>query len=221
MNYDEELEYLQVELLKWQNRVKAEGSKHIIIFEGFDCGGKTGTIRRFTEHLNPRGARIVALHKPTEEERQEWSWQRWIRQFPRQGEIVFFDRSWYSRAIVESVMGYATRQEVYQFYNECPPLEKIWINSGISITKFWFDITKSTQHERLTYRATDPLKMGKLSEVDLQAQARWDQYVEARDRMFKLTSTKLSPWITIDSNDKKTARLTAMRHILNKFDCII
>jgi len=216
--YEERKTVLQIELLKWQNHVRQQGHQHIIIFEGRDAAGKGGTIKRFTEHLNPRGARIVALSKPTLQEQAQWYWQRYIREFPQAGEIVFFDRSWYNRAGVEPVMGFCTQEQHHEFLEDCPQLERIWVRSGINITKFWFSVSKQEQQRRFNERATDPLKLGKLSEIDRISQTMWQEYTDAKNLMFKHTHIKLCPWQIVKSDDKKRARLTAMQHILLKFD---
>ena len=216
MTYEEEKYQLDLELNAWQQQVRARGDQYIIIFEGRDCAGKTGHIRRITENLPPRAVKVVALDKPTEEERNQWYWQRFINQFPRRGEIQFWDRSYYNRALVEPVMGFCTREQMNSFLSEAPRLEKMWTQAGIKIIKFWFSITQEEQALRLSDRATNPLKQGKLSPVDLQAQTLWDNYTQAKERMFKQTDTPYAPWIQIDSNDKKSARLEAIRYILSK-----
>jgi len=216
MTYDEEKYQLDLELNAWQQRVKRAGEQWIIICEGRDMAGKTSFIRSATEHLPPRAVKIIALDKPTEEESRQWFWQRYINQFPRLGEIQFWDRSYYNRALVEPVNGWCTNQQLNQFLSECPRLEKMWTQSGIKIIKFWFSISKETQAQRLSIRIDNPLKQGKLSTVDLQAQAQWDAYTQAKTRMFKQTDTAYAPWIQIDSNDKKSARLEAIRYILSK-----
>ena len=216
MTYDEEKYQLDLELNAWQQRVKRAGEQWIIICEGRDMAGKTSFIRSATEHLPPRAVKIIALDKPTEEESRQWFWQRYINQFPRLGEIQFWDRSYYNRALVEPVNGWCTNQQLNQFLSECPRLEKMWTQAGIKIVKFWFSISRETQAQRLSIRIDNPLKQGKLSTVDLQAQAQWDAYTTAKERMFKQTDTHYAPWIQIDSNDKKSARLEAIRYILNK-----
>jgi len=216
MSYEDQKYQLDLELNQWQQRVKQQGEQWIIICEGRDMAGKTSFIRAATENLPPRAVKIVALDKPTEEERSQWYWSRHIAQFPRIGEITFWDRSYYNRALVEPVMGYCTRDQMNSFLSECPRLEKMWTQSGIKIIKFWFSITKETQQERLARRIDNPLRQGKLSMVDLQAQQLWDNYTQAKTRMFKQTDTHYAPWIQIDSNDKKSARLEAIRYILSK-----
>ena len=212
------LQKLQIELLKWQHFVREQKTQHIVVFEGRDAAGKSGAIRRFMEHLNPRYARVVALDKPTEQEAAEWYWQRYIRQFPQAGQIVFFDRSWYNRAGVEKVMGFCTTQQLDKFYEECPVLEKVFVSAGIQITKFWFDVDKKEQDKRFNSRQTHPLKVGKMSAVDLASQEKWEEYRIAREEMFKQTSTPECRWIFIDSNNKQKARIAAMQYLLLKND---
>lgn len=216
MSYEEEKYLLDLELNQWQQRVKQAGEQWIIICEGRDMSGKTSFIRAATENLPPRSVKIVALDKPTEEERREWYWSRYIKVFPKQGEITFWDRSYYNRALVEPVMGYCSNSQMNQFLSEVPRLEKMWTQAGIKIIKLWFSINKETQTQRLVRRIDNPLKQGKLSPVDLQAQALWDNYTQAKTRMFKQTDTPYAPWQVIDSNDKKSARLQALRYILSK-----
>jgi len=217
-DYQEQLYVLQVELRKWQTYVNASGSKNIIIAEGRDGAGKSSCIKTFTEHLNPRSAHIVALDRPTDQELKEWYWTRYIRRFPRSGEICFFDRSYYNRCGVESVMGFATPDQVDDFYRECPALEKMWTRSGFNITKFYFSVARAEQARRFQQRELDPLKLGKLSPIDRVSQSRWDEYTRAKNRMFALTNLKSCPWIVVDSNDKKMGRLNAIRYILHKND---
>jgi len=215
--YEERKFALQCELLKWQQHVKDENTQHIVICEGRDGAGKTSFIKRaFMEHLNSRTARVVALDKPTEQERAEWYWQRYIRQFPRAGEITVWDRSWYNRATVEPVMGFSTGEQTEHFLKECPKLERIWVQAGIKITKFWFSVTRQEQEIRFKEREIHPLKLGKLSSVDLASANMWDEYTRAKDIMFKRTSRPECPWIQIDSNCKKSARLAGLQYILLK-----
>ena len=208
------LQKLQIELLKWQHFVREQKTQHIVVFEGRDAAGKSGAIKRFMEHLNPRYARVVALDKPTEQEAAEWYWQRYIRQFPQAGQIAFFDRSWYNRAGVERVMGFCTDEQVGQFYEECPVLEKVFVNAGIKITKFWFVISHEEQKKRFNNRQTNPLKAGKMSAVDLSAQDKWDKYSEAMDDVFINTDIPECPWIWVDSNNKQKARIAVMQYLL-------
>jgi len=217
-DYQEQLYVLQVELRKWQTYVNATGSKNIIIFEGRDGAGKSSCVKTITEHLNPRTAHIVALDKPTDQEQREWYWSRYIARFPRSGEICFFDRSYYNRGGVESVMGFATANQVDDFYRECPQLEKMWVKSGIAITKFYFSVAQAEQARRFQARELDPLKLGKLSAIDRVSQTKWDEYTRAKNRMFALTNLKLAPWIIVNSNDKRLGRLNAIRYILHKND---
>ena len=200
---------LQIELLKWQNWTKETGQRHIIIFEGRDAAGKGGTIKRFNEHLNPRGARTVALEKPS---------QRYIEHFPAGGEIVFFDRSWYNRSGVERVMGFCTESQHAEFLREVPMLENMILGSGISLTKLWFSVTRKEQRTRFAIRQIDPVRQWKLSPMDLASLDKWDDYTRAKEEQFRYTDTEESPWITIKSNDKKRARINAMRYVLSKFE---
>ena len=216
--YEREKRRLQIELLKLQTWIKESKQKVIIIFEGRDAAGKGGAIKRFTEHLNPRGARVVALEKPTERERTQWYFQRYVEHLPAGGEIVLFDRSWYNRAGVERVMGYCTPTEYLEFTRSAPQFETMLVNSGIHIIKFWFSVGREEQLHRFTARSTDPVKQWKLSPTDLASLDKWDQYTEAKEAMFFYTDTLQSPWTVVKSNDKKRARLEAMRHVLNQFD---
>jgi polyphosphate kinase 2 len=212
--YMEHVLPLQVELLKLQNWVKEAGEKVVVLFEGRDAAGKGGTIKRFMEHLNPRGARIVALEKPSERERTQWYFQRYIEQLPAGGEIVFFDRSWYNRAGVERVMGFCSPQEYLEFMRQTPELERMLVRSGIRLFKFWFSVTRDEQLRRFNARETDPLKQWKLSPIDRASLDKWDAYTEAKEAMFFYTDTADAPWTIIKSNDKKRARLNAMQHFL-------
>jgi polyphosphate kinase 2 len=205
---------LQVELLKAQAWVKATGQRIVMLFEGRDAAGKGGTIKRFMEHLNPRGARIVALEKPTEQERQQWYFQRYIAHLPTGGEIVCFDRSWYNRAGVERVMGFCSPGEYLEFMREAPELERMFTRSGIRLFKFWFSVTREEQRSRFDSRATDPLKQWKLSPIDKASLDKWDDYTEAKEAMFFYTDTADAPWTIVKSDDKRRARLEAMRHFL-------
>ncbi|WKD58685.1 polyphosphate kinase 2 [Corynebacterium caspium] len=209
---------LQIELLKWQNWTKETGQRHIIIFEGRDAAGKGGTIKRFNEHLNPRGARIVALEKPSPRESTSWYFQRYIQHFPSSGEIVFFDRSWYNRSGVERVMGFCTESQHAEFLREVPMLENMIMGSGISLTKFWFSVTQKEQRTRFAIRQVDPVRQWKLSPMDLASLDKWDDYTRAKQEQFLHTDSDESPWITIKSNDKKRARINAMRYVLSKFE---
>ncbi|MFW0154583.1 polyphosphate kinase 2 [Rothia sp. P6271] len=216
--YEREKRALQIELLKLQLWVKETGQKILIIFEGRDAAGKGGSIKRFTEHLNPRGSRVVALEKPTEIEQTQWYFQRYIAHLPAGGEIVMMDRSWYNRAGVERVMGYCSSQQYYEFMREVPDLERMLVNSGIKLIKFWFSVTRAEQLARFNSRRTDPVRQWKLSPTDLASLDKWDAYTEAKEAMFFYTDTGDAPWTVIKSNDKKRARLEAMRHVLSQFD---
>ena len=216
--YDEQKYLLQVELLKFQAWSKATGSKHVIVFEGRDAAGKGGTIKRFMEHLNPRYARTVALSKPSDREQDQWYFQRYVKHLPTSGEMVLFDRSWYNRAGVERVMGFATDEEYEQFFNQVSVFEKMLVDSGISVTKFWFSVTQSEQRTRFIIRQVDPVRQWKLSPMDLESLDKWDAYTEAKEQMLLRTDTDHAPWMTIKSNDKKRARLEAMRYFLSRFD---
>jgi len=225
--YDEkmtrhEYEYLkrplQVELVKLQNWVKSAGERIIIVFEGRDAAGKGGTIKRFTEHLNPRGATVVALTKPSERERTQWYFQRYVPHLPAAREIVMFDRSWYNRAGVERVMGFCTDEEYWEFMREAPEFERLLIRSGLHLTKFWFSVTPSEQRTRFIIRRIDPVRQWKLSPMDIESLDKWDGYTEAKEAMFHYTDVDWAPWTVVKSNDKKRARLEAIKHILLKFD---
>ena len=204
------LEALQLELLKWQHYVREQKTQHIILFEGVDAAGKSGAIKRFMEHLNPRYARVVALDKPTEQEKAQWYWQRYIQQFPKAGEICFFDRSWYNRAGVEPVMGFCTPAQTSAFFAECNALEPVFKFAGIQIIKFFFDITREEQAKRFHSRQTSPLKAGKMSAVDLASQSKWDEYELAHGRMFNNTRD----WVVVNSNNKEKARIACMQYVL-------
>jgi polyphosphate kinase len=209
---------LQIELLKMQGWVKETGQKVVLLFEGRDAAGKGGTIKRFTEHLNPRGASVVALAKPTEREREEWYFQRYIAHLPTAGEIVMFDRSWYNRAGVERVMGFCTPREYLEFMRQAPELERMLVRSGIHLFKFWFSVSRAEQRTRFSVRSTDPVRQWKLSPMDVQSLDKWDDYTEAKEAMFFYTDTADAPWTVVKSNDKKRARIEAMRHVLSTLD---
>lgn len=212
--YEQELLRLQTELVKLQYWVKQKGLKVVIIFEGRDAAGKGGTIKRITEALNPRGCRVVALEKPSDRERTQWYFQRYVAHLPSAGEIVIFDRSWYNRAGVEKVMGFCTEEEYWEFLRSCPEFEKMLIRSGIILLKYWFSISDEEQEKRLKERSTDPKKRWKLSEMDLASWNKWVEFSRAKDEMFKYTDTKHSPWYCIDADDKRKARLNCIAHIL-------
>jgi polyphosphate kinase 2 len=209
---------LQQELVKLQQWVVANKLKIVILFEGRDAAGKGGTIKRFMEFLSPRVCRIVALEKPTEQERTQWYFQRYIKQLPHGGEILFFDRSWYNRPGVETVMGFCTPEQTEVFYRQLPKVEEMLIESGVHLIKFWFSVDRKSQEERFSSRETNPLKVWKLSPVDKEAQAKWDDYSKARDVMLKKTNLKFAPWTVVRSDDKKLARINAIRHVLGRFD---
>ncbi|MCZ4498352.1 MAG: polyphosphate kinase [Marmoricola sp.] len=216
--YDEEKYNLQVELLKFQRWAKRTGGRHVIVFEGRDAAGKGGSIKRFMEHLNPRYARTVALVKPNERESTQWYFQRYVQHLPAAGELVLFDRSWYNRAGVERVMGFCSDAEYETFMNQAPAFEKMLVESGATVTKFWFSVTQSEQRTRFIIRQIDPVRQWKLSPMDLESLDKWEAYTEAKEEMFRRTDTKAAPWTTIKSNDKKRARLNAMRYFLSQFD---
>lgn len=216
--YEKEKHTLQIELLKVQSWVKESGQKIAALFEGRDAAGKGGTIKRYMEHLNPRGARVVALEKPSERERGQWYFQRYIERLPTAGEMVFFDRSWYNRAGVERVMGFCEPHEYLQFMRQAPELERMLVNSGIHLFKFWFSVSREEQLRRFLSRRDDPLKHWKLSPVDIQSLDRWDDYTEAKNAMFFHTHTGDAPWTVIKSDDKKRARLNCIRYFLHNLD---
>jgi polyphosphate kinase 2 len=216
--YEIEKRRLQIELLKLQRWVKDTGQKLVLVFEGRDAAGKGGTIKRFTEHLNPRGATVVALEKPSDRERTQWYFQRYVQYLPAAGEIVFFDRSWYNRAGVERVMGYCTDAEYRSFMRQAPELERMLVDSGIHLVKFWFSVTRGEQRTRFIVRRIDPVRQWKLSPTDLQSLTRWEAYTAAKEAMFVATHTEWAPWTVVKSNDKKRARLEAMRHVLAGLD---
>jgi polyphosphate kinase 2 len=209
---------LQIELVKLQNWVKSTGQRIVLVFEGRDAAGKGGTIKRFTEHLNPRGATVVALVKPSKRERSQWYFQRYVPHLPAGGEIVMFDRSWYNRAGVERVMGFATDEEYWEFMREAPEFERMLIRSGLYLTKFWFSVTPAEQRTRFIIRRIDPVRQWKLSPMDIESLDKWEGYTEAKEAMFHYTDTDYSPWTVVRSNDKKRARLEAIKHVLLKFD---
>ena len=213
--YLDHMSRLQAELLKAQAWVKETGQKIVVLFEGRDAAGKGGTIKRFMEHLNPRGARVVALDKPTERERSLWYFQRYVEHLPGGGEMVFFDRSWYNRAGVERVMGFCTPNDYLEFMRDCPELERMIVRSGVRLFKYWFSVTREEQLRRFNQRETDPLKQWKLSPIDKASLDKWDEYTEAKEAMFFFTDTADAPWTIIKSDDKKRARLNCMRHFLS------
>lgn len=206
---------LQIELLKVQSWVKESGQKVVLLFEGRDAAGKGGTIRRFMEHLNPRGARVVALEKPSEAEKGQWYFQRYVEHLPTAGEMVFFDRSWYNRAGVERVMKFCTPQEYLEFLRQAPQFERMLVQSGTLLFKFWFSVSREEQLRRFVSRRDDPLKHWKLSPIDVKSLDKWDEYTEAKNTMFFHTDIADAPWVVIKSDDKKRARLNCMRHFLH------
>lgn len=216
-NYEKEKYRLQVELLKLQAWVKETKQRVVIIFEGRDAAGKGGTIKRFMEHLNPRGARVVALEKPTEIERGQWYFQRYVEHLPTEGEIVLFDRSWYNRAGVERVMGFCSDDEYSEFMRQCPEFERSLTRSGIHLIKFWFSVSREEQRRRFKERERHPLKQWKLSPIDKQSLDKWEDYTKAKESMFFYTDTADCPWTVVKSDCKKRARLNAMRYVLHKF----
>jgi polyphosphate kinase 2 len=213
--YEEHKAELQVELLKVQDWVKNTGEKVVIIFEGRDGAGKGGTIKRFMEHLNPRGARVVALEKPSERESSQWYFQRYIEHLPAAGEIVMFDRSWYNRAGVERVMGFCSPTDYLEFMREAPEIERMLVRSGIRLFKYWFSVTQDEQARRFKAREKEPLKQWKLSPIDRVSLSKWDDYTEAKEAMFFYTDTADAPWTIVKSDDKKRARLNCMQHFLS------
>jgi polyphosphate kinase 2 len=218
VSYEAEKAKLQAELLKVQIWAQETGQKFVILMEGRDAAGKGGTIKRFMEHLNPRYARVCALTKPSDVEKGQWFFQRYIAHLPTAGEMVFYDRSWYNRAGVERVMGFCTPTEYLEFMRQAPELERMLVRSGIRLYKYWFSVTREEQRARFLARETDPLKMWKLSPIDKASLDRWDDYTEAKEAMFFYTDTADAPWVIVKSNDKKRARLNCMRHFLSTID---
>lgn len=214
--YEQKKKELQVELLKFQNWVKTTKQRIVILFEGRDAAGKGGTIKRVMEHMNPRGARVVALEKPSETEAGQWYFQRYIEHLPTAGEIVMFDRSWYNRAGVERVMDFCNEQEYLEFMRQTPELERMLVRSGIMLFKFWFSVSREEQFRRFQERRKDPLKQWKLSPIDLASLDKWSDYTKAKEAMFFYTDTADAPWTVIKSDDKKRARINAMRYLLSK-----
>jgi polyphosphate kinase 2 len=209
---------LQIELLKLQKQIRRTGDRHVIVFEGRDAAGKGGTIKRFMEHLNPRAARVVALEKPNEHEQTQWYFQRYVNHLPGAGEMVLFDRSWYNRAGVEKVMGFCTPDQHAEFLQQAPLFEQMLANDGISLTKLWFSVSPLEQRTRFAVRLVDPVRQWKLSPIDMESINKWDDYTAAKEQMFSATDTDIAPWIVVKSNDKKRARINAMRHLLANFD---
>jgi polyphosphate kinase 2 len=216
--YEQELLKLQVELVKLQEWVRQEGLRVVVIFEGRDAAGKGGTIKRITAALNPRVCRVVALPAPTDRENTQWYFQRYVEQLPGAGEIVLFDRSWYNRAGVERVMGFASEVEVEEYFRECPEFERMLVRSNIILVKYWFSVSDEEQDRRFQDRLDNPLKRWKFSEMDLEGRDRWEEYSRAKDEMFRYTDTKESPWWVVDSDDKKRARLNCISHLLSQIE---
>ncbi len=216
--YEKAKHELQIELLKVQSWVKETGQRIVVLFEGRDAAGKGGTIKRFMEHLNPRGARIVALEKPSEQEKGQWYFQRYIQHLPTAGEMVFFDRSWYNRAGVERVMEFCSPLQYLEFMRQTPELERMLCNSGILLFKFWFSVNREEQLRRFISRRDDPLKHWKLSPIDIKSLDKWDEYTGAKQAMFFHTDTADAPWTVIKSDDKKRARINCIRHFLHELD---
>ena len=217
-SYEMEKYKLQIELLKFQYWGQDNGLRHVLLFEGRDAAGKGGTIKRFTEHLNPRAARVVALNKPSDREQGQWYFQRYVQHLPTEGEIVLFDRSWYNRGNVERVMGFCSDEEYETFMRQAPVFEQMLLDSGIHVTKFWFSVTQHEQRTRFAIRQLDPVRQWKLSPMDLESLDKWEEYTAAKEATFLRTDTDYAPWVTIKSNDKKRARLNAMRYFLNQFE---
>jgi polyphosphate kinase 2 len=213
--YEKELARLQVRLVKLQEWVKAKGLRVVVLFEGRDAAGKGGVIKRITQELNPRVCRVVALGTPTEKEKTQWYFQRYVAQLPAAGEIVLFDRSWYNRAGVEHVMGFCTKKEYEQFLFDCPDFERMIMRSGIILIKYWFSISDEAQEERFQRRNTDPVRRWKLSPMDILSRTKWVEYSKAKDTMFKYTDIKEAPWHVVDADDKKRARLNCIHHLLS------
>jgi len=218
VEYEKKKQELQIELLKMQSWVKDTGQRVVILFEGRDAAGKGGTIKRMMEHLNPRGARVIALEKPSENEKGQWYFQRYIKHLPTAGEIVLFDRSWYNRAGVERVMNFCSPKDYLEFMRQAADLERMLVRSGITLYKLWFSVSREEQLRRFQKRRIDPLKQWKLSPIDLASLDKWDDYTEAKEAMFFYTDTADAPWTVVKSDDKKRARINAMRFVLNQLD---
>lgn len=218
IRYEEELKLLQAELVTLQHWIAKNKLRVAVLFEGRDAAGKGGSIKRFTEHLNPRSMRVVALPKPTEIEKGQWFFRRYIKELPNPGEIVFFDRSWYNRAVVEPVMGFCSEKEYQQFMVQVPGFEHMLYEDGVIIIKFWFSISKEEQKKRFESRLRNPLKVWKFSEVDMEGQRLWDKYTHYKELMFSKTHSTFSPWIIVKTNNKRTARLESIRYLLSQFN---
>lgn len=217
-DYEEEIEALQIELVKFQAWVNKTGKRVVMVFEGRDAAGKGGTIKRFRENLNPRSAHNVALPKPSDTEQGQWYFQRYIRHLPTKGDIVFFDRSWYNRAVVERVFGFSTKEQREVFFHQVPEFEDMLVSDGVHLFKFWLTVGRAEQLSRFLARETDPLKQWKLSPIDLKSLGKWDAYTRAIAEMFDRTHNEVSPWTVIRSDDKRRARLAAIRSVLSQFD---
>lgn len=215
-NYDQELAKLHTDLVHLQEHVKKQGLKVVIVFEGRDASGKGGTIKRFTEPLNPRVCKVVALGVPTEKEKSQWYFQRYVKYLPAAGEIILFDRSWYNRAGVEKVMGFCTDEEYDEFLRSCPEFERMLVRSGIILLKYWFSVSDEEQEKRFKNRISNPLKRWKFSPMDLESRSRWLEYSKAKDDMFAYTDTKQVPWFVVNSDNKKKARLNCISHVLSQ-----
>ncbi|WP_326719089.1 MULTISPECIES: polyphosphate kinase 2 [unclassified Streptomyces] len=213
--YERELLRLQVELVKLQEWVRADGARLVVVFEGRDAAGKGSTIKRVTEHLNPRVARIVALPTPTERERSEWYFQRYVEHLPAAGEIVLFDRSWYNRAGVEHVMGFCTKEEYWRFLHQCPVFERLLVEDRVMLRKYWFSVSDAVQEQRFRARLEDPTRRWKLSAMDLESVTRWEAYSRAKDEMFTHTDIPEAPWYVVESDDKRSARINMIAHLLS------
>lgn len=213
--YEQELERLYIELVKLQTTVKKKGLRVVVLFEGRDAAGKGGVIKRIAEALNPRICRVVALSVPTEKEKTQWYFQRYVQHLPAAGEIVLFDRSWYNRAGVEKVMGFCTEDQYWEFLRSCPEFEKMLIRSGIFLIKYWFSVSEEEQEKRFQDRINDPTKRWKFSDIDVVSRGKWVEYSKAKDEMFSYTDTKQSPWYVVESDDKKRARLNCISHLLS------
>jgi len=216
--YEQELLGLQEELVKLQYWVKEKGMRVIIVFEGRDAAGKGGVIKRITERTNPRTVRVVALGIPTEREKSQWYFQRWVTHLPAAGEIVLFDRSWYTRAVTEWVHGFCTEGQYQEFLRSCPQFERMLVRSGIVLLKYWFSVSDEEQEKRFQMRSRDPKRRWKLSPMDIVSRDKWEEYSKAKDRMFDYTDIRQAPWYTVNSDDKKKARLNCIQHILNEID---
>lgn len=214
--YESELARMQVELVKLQGWIKQEGLKVVVIFEGRDAAGKGGTIKRITQSLNPRVCKVVALATPTDRDKSQWYFQRYVPHLPAAGEMVLFDRSWYNRAGVEKVMGFCTNDEYWEFLRSCPNFERMLIRSGIILIKYWFSVSEEEQEKRFRSRMSDPTKRWKLSPMDIESMSRFMDYSKAKDEMFAYTDTKISPWYMVDADNKKKARLNCINHLLSK-----